>query len=134
MDSIIDIIYLKLNPWLNFFFTALHIRCSCCHYLDYDVSYLSQLDAACNKGHHGPVHCVRFSPGGDSYASGSEDGTIRIWQTGPLTRDEGAGGGGTTNGSLGKVKVAAEENPRKIEGFSIANEGKTKEKEVVGNA
>ncbi|GKB06489.1 serine-threonine kinase receptor-associated protein-like protein, partial [Tanacetum coccineum] len=42
---------------------------------------------ACNKGQHGLVHCVRFSPGGESYGSGFEDGTLRIWQTvmGPLS-------------------------------------------------
>jgi len=46
-----------------------------------DFKTRSELEV--HKGHHGPVHCVKFAPDGESFASGSEDGTIRLWQSSP---------------------------------------------------
>jgi WD40 repeat protein len=37
------------------------------------------------KGHHGPIWSLQFAHNGESFASASEDGTIRIWYPPPVT-------------------------------------------------
>lgn len=45
------------------------------HVCDYETG--KQLLTA--RGHHGPVRCLQYAPDGLTYASGSEDGTVRLW-------------------------------------------------------
>jgi len=44
----------------------------------YDYDSGKEIDL--HKGHHGPIWSISFSPDGKLYATGSEDGTIKMWK------------------------------------------------------
>ena len=43
---------------------------------DYDT----EAELEMGKGHHGPIWSLCFSPDGKLYATGSEDGTVKLWK------------------------------------------------------
>ncbi|KAJ5176714.1 Serine-threonine kinase receptor-associated protein [Penicillium canariense] len=44
----------------------------------YDLHTDEELDV--QKGHHGPIWSIGFSPDGKLYGTGSEDGTVKLWK------------------------------------------------------
>lgn len=47
------------------------------------IGYDDEVEVDTHKGHHGPIWSIAFSPDGKLYATGSEDGTIKMWKNCP---------------------------------------------------
>ena len=66
---------------------------------EHDFATLAEVD--CKKGHHGPVHVVKYATDGKSYASGADDATLRLWTK---KEEDESGGSGSGSGGSGNVK------------------------------
>lgn len=53
----------------------------------FSVDFETGAITAERKGHCGPVRCVRYHPDGSKFATGSEDGTIRLWDVSAATAE-----------------------------------------------
>lgn len=75
VETAYDVSAVSLNPQRTRFVTGgsseLWVRV-------YDFASGEELEVY--KGHHGPIHTVSYSPDGGLYATGSEDGTVRLWK------------------------------------------------------
>lgn len=69
----------SLHPDKNF------IVCGGEDFKIYKFDYITGNEIESFKGHFGPVHTISFSPDGELYASGSEDGTLRLWVSQSIT-------------------------------------------------
>ena len=87
--------------------------------------YHSGAERECLRGHHGPVWVAAFHPDGQSFATGSDDSSIRIWQTQPQANahaghavedkavlNADAEGGGRWNGAGAEMPSAGDARGR----------------------
>lgn len=77
------------------------------------------------SGHQSWIMCLDWSSTGEYLASGSWDGSVRIWSTErrecvSVLRDAAGGGGGTVGKCIWSLKWLPKVDSRRGEGFAVA--------------